>query len=206
MSQTIKNTTAATTATATAAAAVNVTPLYRAYLKTFSAEQNAANKTAENIAAIAATGLTVTEFFVALWNEGYKVPAAWPIKSNGQPQAPTSKAVRAALPEINRLVSALDMAKSRKAKAAKAQEKAKDTSNTGKTTTTPTTTTATTDTKDERVETDAFIFDKSATIKALQGLLVDTANKLDETNDKDAQKNLVELANHAKAIIRLLSC
>ena len=94
--------------------AVKATPLYKAYLTAFKAEDRAISRTTEKIELIKNTGLKVSEFFMLLWSEGYKVPELWPLNKAGAPLSPTSSKTKSLLPEINRLVSALDMRNKRK--------------------------------------------------------------------------------------------
>ena len=92
----------------------------------FKAEEKSIAKTTATIESISETGLTVTEFFDGLWSEGYKTPKAWPLNSSGKPLSPRSGKTKSAMPEINRLVSALDMRASRAKKAEKKAKQAKN--------------------------------------------------------------------------------
>ena len=75
----------------------------------FESEIQIVNKTTAIIDALYEAGLNLAEFFKVLWENGYNIPAEWPIKKNGEPLSCTSKKTREALPAINRLVSAWDM-------------------------------------------------------------------------------------------------
>lgn len=108
-----------TNETTTTEKTIVVKPLYNAFIKSFNAEVKAENRTTVAIDAIEATGLTVSAFYAALWAEGVKIPTAWPLNAEGNPLSPSSKATKDAIPSVKRLVSALDMRKSRAKKAAK---------------------------------------------------------------------------------------
>ena len=203
--------------TATEKPAIKVTPLYAAFLKAFNAEDKAINKTSATIDAIEKTGLTVSGFFTALWSENYKVPKNWPLNAKGLPLSPTSKDTRTAIPAINRLVSALDMRKSRAKKAEKkaaAEQQLDEITGNVPVTVVPATeapeTTTATPASDQpesapRVETSDkdLSFDAVSLIESLQGFMIAVSSGDLELDDKDAKlahklsKQLIELAQKA---------
>ncbi len=183
-----------------------LSPLYADFLKAFKAEEKAVAKTTATIEAIASTSLTVTEFFDGLWSEGYKIPKNWPLNSSGKPLSPRSGKTKAALPEINRLVSALDMRKSRAKKAQKKAEKKAEKKATSPDSTESVDPVDSVDSVDSAPRVDEVnipSFDPVLLVESLQGFMLAVAQGDCQLKEKDAKeahklcKRLVELAQKA---------
>lgn len=168
---------------------VKATPLYKAYLSAYNAESKAINKTADQIETIKATGLTIPEFFTLLWSENYKVPENWPLNTQGLPLSPLSSKTRAAMPEVNRLVSALAMRSKREAdkkESTKKETSKKETSESDS------------DVNDNDNDNDGpgaqiASFDKMLCVKQLQALLVRSFEVPEDQVIYDLAKKLVQL-------------
>ena len=152
---------------------IKATPLYKDYISALCAENKSIQKTTEKIELIKATGLTLPEFFMLLWSEGYKVPETWPLNTAGSPLSPLSSKTRAAVPEVNRLVSALAMRSKREADKTDKTDK--------------------TDSDVEGTGAQIAKFDKNACIAQLQALLTISFEVNEDVVIYDTAKKLVKL-------------
>ena len=202
--------------TETVETVINVKGLWSNYNKAFNAEVKATNKTSLAIDEIEKTGLTTSAFFAKLWDDGVKVPTKWPLNADGQPLAPSSKVTKDMLPNVRRLVNAIDNRKSRAAKKAKLEAAEKQLDEiTGNV---PVTVVPDSEKPDsekpatvEKVESAPRVessdsdltFDSVTLIESLQGFMIALSSGALELDEKDAKlahklsKQLVTLAQKA---------
>lgn len=167
---------------------VKATPLYKAYLSAYNAESKAINKTADQIETIKATGLTLPEFFTLLWSENYKVPETWPLNTQGLPLSPLSSKTRAAVPEVNRLVSAMAMRSKREVDKKESPKK-----ETSKKETSEKETSDLDGNDNDGPGAQIASFDKMLCVKQLQALLVRSFEVPEDQVIYDLAKKLVQL-------------